>query len=350
MGDIAAFDKATDITGGVALAMTMKALIELDVLEVMAAAGPGAWLLPEEIASKIQSSNPEAHEVLDRMLRFLAAHKVMNCEEVVVGEDGKSKRRYGLGPVCKFFTKDEDGVSLAPLLLMYLSNAWVDSSGVHNMKHAVLDGSVPFVRTHGMTLYEYADKNPHISEMFDKAMFNHTIVLMRKMLENYKGFESVNVLVDVGGGHGGILSIILSKYPHIKAINFDLPHVVSKAKPIQGVEFVGGDMFQSVPSGDAIVLKNILHNWSDADCVKILKNCWKALADNGKIIIIERVISENIVDAKNTLRLDIIMLILFGEGKERTETEYKSFTKESGFSIFKIMCNIYGFFVIELYK
>ena len=97
-------------------------------------------------------------------------------------------------------------------------------------------------------------------------------------------------------------------------------------------------------------MQNILHNWSEGDCVKILKNCWKALPNNKKLIIIERVISENIVDAKNTLRLDIIMLTLLGEGKERTENEYKSFTKESGFFMFKIMSNIYGFFVIELYK
>ncbi|XP_039141332.1 caffeic acid 3-O-methyltransferase-like isoform X2 [Dioscorea cayenensis subsp. rotundata] len=255
MGDIAAFDNAMDIGGGVMMAMMLKALIELDVLEVMAAAGPGVLLSPEEIASKIQTSNPDAPKVLDRMFRFLAANKVMTCEEVtVVGEeDGKSKRRYGLGPGCKLFTKDEDGISIAPFLFMQLSNSWIDTWT--NMKHAVSDGCVPFVKTHGMTWYEYVDKNPHIAEMFNKAMFNQTTMLMKKILENYNGFESINALVDVGGGHGGILSLIISKYPHIKAINFDLPHTVSEAKPIQGVEFVGGDMFESVPSGDAMVLK-----------------------------------------------------------------------------------------------
>ncbi|XP_039120963.1 caffeic acid 3-O-methyltransferase 2-like [Dioscorea cayenensis subsp. rotundata] len=125
-----------------------------------------------------------------------------------------------------------------------------------NIKHAVLDGSVPFAKANGMTIYEHEDKDPHFSELFNETMFNRTTMYMKKMLENYKGFESINVLVDVGGGHGGILSIILSNYPHIKAINFDLHHVVSKAKTIQGVEFVGGDMFVSVPSGsDAIFMK-----------------------------------------------------------------------------------------------
>ncbi|KAM0949485.1 putative caffeate O-methyltransferase [Dioscorea sansibarensis] len=349
MGDIAAVAGSLDLSCGIALPMTLKAMIELDVLEIMAAAGPGAWLSPEEIASKIQSSiNPDAHKVLDRMLRFLAANNVVKCEEVVVGEDGKNKRRYGLGPVCKLFTKNEDGVSMAPFLLMHLSKAMTESWA--NLKHAVLDASIPFVKTHGMTLFEYEDNDPHFSEMFNKAMFNLTTGLMKRVLENYKGFENINVLVDVGGGHGGILSLILSKYPHIKAINFDLPHVVSKAKPIQGVEFVGGDMFESVPTGDAILMKHILHNWSDADCIMILKNCWNVLPDNGKLIIIESVISENIDEAKWAILLDIIMLTFFIDGKERNEKEYQFLAKESGFFGFKVIHNIYDFSIIELYK
>ncbi|XP_039119912.1 caffeic acid 3-O-methyltransferase-like [Dioscorea cayenensis subsp. rotundata] len=127
MEEILAFSDAMDLGCGIALPMMMKAMIELDVLETMAAAGSGALLSPEEIASKIQTSNPDANEVLDRMLRFLAAHKVMTCEVVVGEEDGKSKRRYGLAPVCKFFTKDEDGVSLAPFMLVHLSKAWADT-------------------------------------------------------------------------------------------------------------------------------------------------------------------------------------------------------------------------------
>ncbi|KAH7690782.1 O-methyltransferase COMT-type protein [Dioscorea alata] len=290
MEDILAFDNAMNQCCGIALPMTLKAVIELDVLEVMAAAGPCAWLSPEEIASKIQTSNPDAHEVLDRMLRFLAANEVVKCEVVMVGEeDGKSERRYGLGPVCKFFTKNKDGVSLAPLLLMHHSKVSTDTWA--NMKHMLLDGSVPFVKTHGVPVPEYENKDPYFKEMFNKAMFNQTTIFMKKVLQNYKGFESLKVLVDVGGGHGGILSIILSKYPHIKAINFDLPHVVSQAKPIEGVEFVGGDKFVSVPTGgDAILLKRCLHDWNEANCIKALKNCWKALPDNGKMIIIEHIL------------------------------------------------------------
>ncbi|XP_039137268.1 caffeic acid 3-O-methyltransferase-like [Dioscorea cayenensis subsp. rotundata] len=173
-----------DLGCGIALPMMMKAMIELDVLEIMAAARPGALLSPEEIASKIQTSNPDAHEMLDRMLWFLAAHKVMTCEVLVGEEEGKSKRRYGLGPVCKFFTKDENGVSLDPLLLIHHSKFMADTWA--NIKHAVLDGSVPFVKANGMTIYEHEHKDPHFSELFNETMFNRTTMYMKKMLENYK--------------------------------------------------------------------------------------------------------------------------------------------------------------------
>ncbi|KAM0949491.1 putative caffeate O-methyltransferase [Dioscorea sansibarensis] len=222
-----------------------------------------------------------------------------------------------------------------------------------NMKHAVLDGSVPFVKAHGMTIYEHEDKDPHFSELFNEAMFSQTTMFMKGMLENYKGFESINVLCDVGGGLGSILSIILSKHPHIKAINFDLPHVVSKAKPIRGVEFVGGDMFESVPNGDAILMKEKLHNWSDTYCIEVLKNCWKALSNNGRIIVVEHVIpttSQNANKLKSVCLLDVVMLACSIGGKERSEKEYLFLAKASGFSGLKVMCDIYGFSVMEFYK
>lgn len=97
-------------------------------------------------------------------------------------------------------------------------------------------------------------------------------------------------------------------------------------------------------------MQNILHNWSDAVCVKILKNCWKALPDNGKIIIVEDVIPENIDEAKTALFGDMLMLTLFIGGKERTENEYQFLAKESGFFGFKIVCNIYKSSIMEFYK
>ncbi|KAJ0967137.1 hypothetical protein J5N97_024054 [Dioscorea zingiberensis] len=344
-----AFHRAANLGHGTILSLTLKAVVELGVLEILSAAGPGTCLSAEEIVSQIKTSNPDAPEVLDRMLRLLASNNVVKCD-VVAGEDGKTRRRYGMGQVGEFFTKNEDGVSMVPLLLMHHSK--IQWETLSNLKYAVSDGSIPFVKANGVTLFKYHSKDPMFTEEFNKFMLNLTTMLVKKTLETYKGFESLKKLVDVGGGLGATLGLILSKYPHIKGINFDLPFVVSQAPAIPGVEHVGGDMFDSVPTGDAIFLKWILHNWSDEDCVKLLKNCWNALPENGKVIISETLIPDTPEDtdsAKNSFHADLVMLAYFG-AKERTEKEYECLAKQSGFSGFKVVFGVYGFYIMEFYK
>ncbi|KAL5572233.1 hypothetical protein UlMin_021831, partial [Ulmus minor] len=89
----------------------------------------------------------------------------------------------------------------------------------------------------------------------NKVLHDDTTIVTKKILDFYKGFEHLSQLVDVGGGLGVTLNLITSKYPHIKGINFDLPRVIQQAPSYPGVEHVGGDMFERVPSGDAIFLK-----------------------------------------------------------------------------------------------
>jgi flavonol 3-O-methyltransferase/caffeic acid 3-O-methyltransferase len=100
------------------LPMTLKSAIELGLLETLVAAG-GKALSPSELATRLPSatSNPEAPAMVDRMLRLLASFNVVSCE-VEEDTDGRLARRYGPAPVCKWLTPNEDGVSMAALVLM----------------------------------------------------------------------------------------------------------------------------------------------------------------------------------------------------------------------------------------
>ncbi|PKI41897.1 hypothetical protein CRG98_037724, partial [Punica granatum] len=60
-------------------------------------------------------------------------------------------------------------------------------------------------------------------------MADLSFIQTKKVLEVYNGFEGLSVLVDVGGGKGATLHAIISKYPSIKGINFDLPQVIQHA-------------------------------------------------------------------------------------------------------------------------
>ncbi|XP_028089439.1 LOW QUALITY PROTEIN: probable inactive methyltransferase Os04g0175900 [Camellia sinensis] len=125
----------------------------------------------------------------------------------------------------------------------------------YELKGAFVEGGIPFNRVHGDTAIAYCGKDPRFNDVFNKALFDHTNIVMRKILESCKGFEQLKHLVDVGGGLGVALNIITSKYPYIKGINFDLPPVIQHAPTYPGVEHVGGDVFVSVPKGDSIFMK-----------------------------------------------------------------------------------------------
>ncbi|KAK1306856.1 Caffeic acid 3-O-methyltransferase [Acorus calamus] len=330
-----------------ALPMTLKAALELDLFEIIAATGPGAQLSPEEVASKLPTTNPEAHVMLDRIFRQLASYSILTCSVV----DGNGKRLYGLAPVAKFLIKNKDGVSMAPLVLMSLDKVIMESW--YCLKDAVLEGGVPFNKVHGMTSFEYNNSDPRFSKLFIDAMAGPSLIILKKLLGTYKGFEGLNTLVDVGGSSGGTLKMIVSEHPNIKGINFDLPHVIEAAPPIEGVKHVRGDMFESIPSGDAIFMKWVLHNWSDQHCVKLLKNCYKALPPSGKMIVVELILPvapETNTIVNITYDLDLIMLAHFLGGKERTEGEYEALAKEAGFTGFKTVCWAFTNRVMEFHK
>lgn len=103
-----------------------------------------------------------------------------------------------------------------------------------HLKDAVLEGGVPFERAYGTDAVSFVGGNPRFSELFRGSMkdFNKLIAVM--MVENYKGFEALRSLVDVGGGDGYILNMIISKYPSIKGINFDLASVIEKSPSYRG--------------------------------------------------------------------------------------------------------------------
>ena len=96
------------------------------------------------------------------------------------------------------------------------------------------DNNNHFQNVYGMQLYQYMEKDKELGQIFDQAMAQAGPLAIKRVLKLYKGFEGISTLVDVGGGIGQALKLIISKYPSIKGINFDLPHVIQNAPPHPG--------------------------------------------------------------------------------------------------------------------
>ncbi|XP_021717716.1 caffeic acid 3-O-methyltransferase-like [Chenopodium quinoa] len=284
--------------------------------------GPDAQLSSLEIASQLTTTNPDAAVVLDRLLRILANFTIVTFSNRV-GPNGQVERVYGLGPVCQFLVKNGGGGSYSAFAtLMYdkvVMNSW------KHLKDAVLDGGVPFNLAHGMGVFDYLGTNSRFYNVFYDGMDHHSIMVSKKILDNYKGFEGISSLVDVGGATGVTLNMIIPKYPSIKGINFDLPHIIKDAPSFPGIEHVGGDMYINVPKGDAIFMKWTFHTaGNNEQCIKLLKNCHEALPEDGKVIICEHVVSdepgETSYQAHTSFIFDAMLLTIPG-GRARTKHE-----------------------------
>ncbi|KAL8158636.1 hypothetical protein V2J09_000173 [Rumex salicifolius] len=148
----------------------------------------GAYISASEVAAKIPGCvNPNAPAFVDCMLSLLASFSVLKCEfrSKINGEQGEEKV-YGVAPICKSHLSD-----------------------------AIREGGTSFEKAHGMKLFEYAQKDARLSRVFNEAMSDYTLIIMKKILQVYKGLEGINVLVDVGGGTAASLMLITSKYPNI---------------------------------------------------------------------------------------------------------------------------------------
>ncbi|XP_021759294.1 caffeic acid 3-O-methyltransferase-like [Chenopodium quinoa] len=331
------------------LPMVMKVTIETGVLQLINDQAGLDGLSPAEIATRVQILNPNAPAMLDRMLCLLATYDVIGCT-VVDTADGV-ERRYSPSRVTKFLVPDNDGVSLGPLLNLFVDKIFIESWS--KLKEAVVEGGIPFNMAHGVHAFEYPSLDARFNEVFNKAMYQSTTFTIKKILDKYKGFEGIETLVDVGGGLGHTLRVIISQYPSIKAITFDLPHVIENALPFPGVEHVCGDMFESIPKGDVIFMKWVLHDWSDEHCLKLLKNCFKALPENGKVIAVEGIMvdkPDTTVSAKVISQRDLLMMTQNPGGKERSKHEFEALAKAAGFATINFVCCVYNLWVMEFYK
>ncbi|KAI4357019.1 hypothetical protein L6164_000997 [Bauhinia variegata] len=331
----------------------LKAALELHLFEIIAneASSYGAPMSVSEIASHLPTQHPEMPRRLERMLHLLASHSLLACSSRT-NQDGGLERVYGLTPVAQYFAHDISA-ELFRSLSKFLSHQAITEVLI-NFKDAILDSEADlFKKIHGKTAYEYMATDPTLNEAFQAVMTKFCLIDTLGVLEVYNGFEGISTLVDVGGGSGQNLQMIIAEYPSIKGINFDLPQVIKNAPKLSGIEHVGGDMFTSVPSGDAMMLKAITHNWSDETCVTILRNCNKALTEKGKVIIVDVIMPETIeptVKAQLTCRLDN-MMFLYAGGRERTEKEFEALCKQSGFSGFQVVCRAHSALgVIEFHK
>lgn len=273
--------------------------------------------------------NPDA---LYRVLRVLA------CVDVVQELPGK---RFAPTPVSELLRSDVPG-SMRDMIL-WMSNpfhfkVWAE------LGYSVETGKPGVEKAYGKSCFDAIFGDLEIASDFNNAMSCLSRRIAPALLEAYD-FSGIGTLVDIAGGHGAVLCEVLSRYPNMKGILFDVPNVIQEAtchicnlKMDDRCNAISGSFFEYVPSGaDAYYMQHILHDWDNEPALKILGNCRRALEKRpeGVLLIVDSVVPQT-PEPHTGKWLDLEMLLMPG-GRERTEPEWHDLLNQAGFEITRII-------------
>jgi SAM-dependent methyltransferase len=266
---------------------------------------------------------------LYRLLRALVGLGIFS-----EGADG----RFTMTPMADKLRKNASNSLWAATLMMGEEHyiAW------GRLLDGVKRGETSFKLEYGEGVFDYFETHQESARIFHRAMTELTSQTHVAAVEAYD-FSQFGKLIDVGGGRGTLVSAILKANPQLRGAVYDLPSVMEQTRRYlaeQGVadrcEAIGGDFFASIPEGaDAYILSTVIHDWHNADSLRILRNIHRAMKATSKLLLVELVLKGRNEPDFGKL-MDLNMLVMAG-GLERTAEEFRSLLAEAGFEMTRIV-------------
>jgi hypothetical protein len=292
----------------------------------------------DELAAATGTNAP----AMRKLLRGLAACRVFKEQP-----DGC----FAVTDISEHFRADKPGVRTMTLML---SEEAYDAWG--ELTYTIQTGKPAYDRVHGKGRWEDLAERPEAAALFNAAMVELTNTVAKDFVATYD-LANASTVVDIGGGTGALLAGVLKANPHLKGILFDLAPGLAGARDAMAAEgldsrvtLVEGNFFESVPPGaDVYLLKSIVHDWDDEHASAILKTCRAAMGPSSRLVLLERLMPEHIVDPDRdfaSAMSDLHMMVLFG-GQERTPTEYGALLSGAGLVMTRHLAMPCGFGAFE---
>lgn len=304
------------LTGGVP-AQCCSAVAELGVPDLLAA-GPRPVT---ELAAEC-GADPSA---LRRLLRGLTAMGVFRHEE---------PDAFALTSVGELLRADVPGSLRSTAIL----HGDVVARAFTEITSTLRTGRPAFERTHGVPFYDHLAAHPDVARTFAAAMGGEPVPAVLASVELPAGA----VVVDVGGGDGGLLADVLARHPGARGVLVELPDSARAAAErlaaaglADRCDVVAGDFFAAVPpGGDVYVLARVLHNWADERAEAILRRVAAAMRPGARLLVVEKLLpaTTDAPGAAAAMLVDLLMLGLM-EGHDRTEVEYVALLDKAGFDV-----------------
>lgn len=285
-------------------------------------------------------------QYLYRLLRALASvgifAEVDNCY-------------FELTPMAKLLQSDVPGSTRAAAILA--GEEWyLQSWG--NLFNAIKTGVSAFENKFEMKMPDYIAQNPESGKKLRDAIICYSLMINRAVVDAYD-FSSISKLVDVGGGQGTLLAVVLKANPNMTGVLFGSPSANKHIKEENNFlaqelasrcEIVSGDFLESLPSGgDAYIFKQVIHNLDDDRAIKVLQNCYRAMPTNGKLLVVDPIIPPG-NEPSFTKLLDVQMMVSNSSAHIRTANEFQELFTKVGFQVANIIPTQSPCSIIEGFK
>ena len=283
-----------------------------------------------ETLAKATGTDPQA---LYRVLRLLSSVGIFEWK------DGTWRHT----EASRFLRSDHPGSLRDYVRMLGLPVFW---SAFEDLDHSLRTGKCAFTKRHPEGVFEYLAKHPKESAIFDSAMTSKSHRDIAAILPAYD-FSQFATIADIAGGRGHLLRAILKNSPGTHGILFDQPHVVAEVESGERLTVVGGNFFtDSMPNADAYLLMNVIHDWPDAESIKILSSIRRAMPTHARVLIIETVVPD-VPRPHLSKELDIAMMALPG-GMERTQEQYGSLAAKSALRLERTVETLSPYSVLEM--
>lgn len=273
-------------------------------------------------------------DALYRVLRLLETHDIFRLD---------GQRRWAHTPLSRRLRSDDAGSQRGFVRMNGTPFSWESFTA---LQHTVETGRPGVERLDPRGPWAYLEAHPDQAAVFQQAMADksHGDVAAAMEVHDFTGHRKV---VDVAGGSGHLVQSVVAAHPTIEGVLFELPGVVEKLAPLQGIEVVAGDFFHdSLPVADCYLLMNIVHDWDDEDAVAILRAVAAAAgAPHATVLLLEAVLPDG-PDNHWAKTLDVTMLALTG-GRERTLDQYDALLTQAGLTLRQVTPTATAFSVIE---
>jgi DNA-binding transcriptional ArsR family regulator len=271
-------------------------------------------------------------DALRRLLRALAT-----IELVREREDGYFELT-STGELLREGTPD----SLRSWILHWGGTSW---AAWGELLHSVETGESARSVVSATAGFDHLAADTEAADTFHRAMVELTRLVVQDFVQAVD-WTGTRKIVDVGGGYGELLVAALTASPGSIGILFDAAHAIERARLHMRragfehrCEFLAGDFFAWVPRGaDTYLLKSVLHDWDDARAAEILANVRRAMPQDGRLLVVERIVPDRIgssAEDQGLACMDLHMLVQLA-ARERTEAELRELLSGAGFRTARI--------------